>query len=142
MAQCSRDRRGAATNPALPSPKPRGGIQGKPFAQFSGAISPDDLGPLRRRPQPPLRLAVAPDDVRGCGAGSIHSTQHIMSNFFIIKINNKEYTLRDLDYGVEISTEIGWLTPEQFLNYLVVNEKMNAVLDLAEIGLDRLISGA
>lgn len=65
-----------------------------------------------------------------------------MSNFFIIKINNKEYTLRDLDYGVEISTEIGWLNPEQFLNYLIVNEKMNAVLDLAEIGLDRLISGA
>jgi hypothetical protein len=62
--------------------------------------------------------------------------------YYVIKIDNKEYTLRDIDIGVEIATEIGWLTPEQFINYLFSTEKMNAIYDLAEVGLDRLISGA
>lgn len=62
--------------------------------------------------------------------------------YHVIKIDNKEYVLRDVEFGSEVSTEIGWLTPEQFINYLLLHEKINAVRDLAEIGLDRLISGA
>jgi hypothetical protein len=65
-----------------------------------------------------------------------------MSNFFVIKIANKEYILRETALGAEISTEIGWLDQEQFINYLFSSEKINAIRDLAEVGLDRLVSGA
>jgi hypothetical protein len=62
--------------------------------------------------------------------------------YYVIKIDNKEYTLKDVETGAEIATAIGWLTPEQFINYLFSTEKLNAVRDLAEVGLDRLISRA
>lgn len=63
-------------------------------------------------------------------------------NYYSIKIANREYLLRDTAIGAEISTEAGWLKPEQFINYLISTERMTALQDLAEIGLDRLVSGA
>jgi hypothetical protein len=58
--------------------------------------------------------------------------------YYVIKIDHREYTLRDTEFGPEINTEIGWLGPDSFIDYLLVNEKTNALIDLAQIGLDRL----
>lgn len=59
--------------------------------------------------------------------------------YYLIKVDNKEYKVKDTDRGVEIGTEIGWLSADNFIDYLLWNEKMNALLDLAAIGLDRLV---
>lgn len=56
-----------------------------------------------------------------------------------IKVDNREYKVRETDKGLEIGTEIGWLSADKFIDYLLWNEKMNALLDLASIGLDRLL---
>jgi hypothetical protein len=58
---------------------------------------------------------------------------------YSIKIDRREYQVKDTERGPEIQTEIGWLTQDKFLDYLLWNEKMNGIIDLASIGLDRLI---
>ena len=60
--------------------------------------------------------------------------------YYSFKINNKEYIFRESENGFEISTEIGWLPQDRFIDYLVVNEKQNSLIDLAKIGLDRLLN--
>jgi len=59
---------------------------------------------------------------------------------FTIKIDNKEYQVKDTRNGPRVQCEIGWIEPDKFIDYLLWNEKMNSILDLASIGLDRLIS--
>lgn len=59
---------------------------------------------------------------------------------YSIKIDSREYIVKDTDKGPIIQTEIGWLSEDKFIDYLLWNEKMNSILDLAGIGLDRLIS--
>lgn len=58
---------------------------------------------------------------------------------YSIKIDNREYQVKDTRSGPKIQTEIGWLTQDKFIDYLLWNEKMNSIIDLASIGLDRLI---
>jgi hypothetical protein len=60
--------------------------------------------------------------------------------YYSIKIDSREYLARLTPGEPEIKTEIGWLPAEKFINYLLQNEKENAVLDLASIGLDRLLN--
>ena len=60
--------------------------------------------------------------------------------YYVIKIDNREYQVRDTTKGIEIGTEIGWLTAQRFIEYLYRNEKQNAILDLASVGLDRLLN--
>jgi hypothetical protein len=60
--------------------------------------------------------------------------------YYSIKIDNREYLARLTPGEPEIKTEIGWLSPQSFIEYLIKNEKQNALIDLAQIGLDRLIS--
>jgi hypothetical protein len=59
---------------------------------------------------------------------------------YSIKIDNREYRVKDTRNGPRVQCEIGWVEPEKFIDYLLWNEKMNSIIDLAEIGLDRLIS--
>lgn len=59
--------------------------------------------------------------------------------YYVIKIDNREYQVRDTDNGPEIGTEVGWLSESRFIDYLIINEKYNALFDLAGIGLDRLL---
>jgi hypothetical protein len=59
--------------------------------------------------------------------------------YYSIIIDNKKYLTKDTPQGPEIKTKIGWLKAESFIDYLLKNEKENAILDLAEIGLDRLL---
>lgn len=59
--------------------------------------------------------------------------------YYIIKVYKREYKVRETDKGPEIGTEIGWLSAQSFIEYLIKNEKQNALIDLAEIGLDRLL---
>lgn len=59
--------------------------------------------------------------------------------YYVIKIDNREYQVRDTPQGLEIGTEIGWLCQGRFINYLLNKEKLNSILDLASIGLDRLL---
>jgi hypothetical protein len=59
---------------------------------------------------------------------------------YVIKIDNREYKAKESPNGhLEIGTEIGWLSGQSFIEYLYKNEKINALLDLAQIGLDRLL---
>lgn len=59
--------------------------------------------------------------------------------YYSIKIDNREYLTRITPTEPEIKTEIGWLTADRFIAYLLKNEKQNALIDLAEVGLDRLL---
>lgn len=60
--------------------------------------------------------------------------------YYVIKIDSKEYRVRlDEENTPEVSTEIGWLSAQSFIEYLIKNEKQNSLLDLAQIGLDRLL---
>lgn len=59
--------------------------------------------------------------------------------YYSIKIDSREYLARITPTEPEIKTEIGWLPAQSFIEYLIKNEKQNALIDLAEIGLDRLL---
>ena len=59
--------------------------------------------------------------------------------YYSIKVDGREYKARETEEGLEIGTEIGWLTEDKFIDYLLRNEKINALIDLASIGLDRLL---
>jgi hypothetical protein len=59
---------------------------------------------------------------------------------YSIKIDNKEYQVKDTRNGPKIHCELGWIDPEKFIEFLLWNERMNSLIDLASIGLDRLIS--
>jgi hypothetical protein len=60
--------------------------------------------------------------------------------YYSIIIDNRKYLTKDTLEGPEIKTDIGWLSAQSFLEYLIKNEKENALLDLAEVGLDRLLN--
>jgi hypothetical protein len=60
--------------------------------------------------------------------------------YYSIKIDQREYLCRLTPDKPEIKTEDGWLKQEDFIEYLLRNEKQNALLDLAEVGLDRLLN--
>jgi len=59
--------------------------------------------------------------------------------YYSIKIDSREYLCKITPNEPEIKTEIGWLTAQSFIEYLIKNEKQNALIDLASIGLDRLL---
>jgi hypothetical protein len=59
--------------------------------------------------------------------------------YYSIIIDGRKYLTKDTPTGPEIKTEIGWVSAESFIEYLIKNEKQNALIDLAEIGLDRLL---
>jgi hypothetical protein len=59
--------------------------------------------------------------------------------YYNIKIDGREYLARLTPGEPEIKTDIGWLPAQNFIDYLLKNEKQNALIDLAEIGLDRLL---
>jgi hypothetical protein len=60
--------------------------------------------------------------------------------YYSIIIDNKKYLAKDTPQGPELKTEIGWLPAQTFIEYLIKNEKQNALIDLAEVGLDRLLN--
>jgi hypothetical protein len=60
--------------------------------------------------------------------------------YYSIKIDNRKYLTKDTPTGPEIKTEIGWLSAQAFIEYLIKNEKQNALIDLAGVGLDRLLN--
>jgi hypothetical protein len=60
--------------------------------------------------------------------------------YYVIKVDGREYRVKETEKGLEIGTEIGYLTADKFIDYLVRSEKQNALIDLAEIGLDRLLN--
>jgi hypothetical protein len=60
--------------------------------------------------------------------------------YYSITIDGRKYLTKDTPNGPEIKTEIGWLPAQSFLEYLIRNEKQNAIIDLAEVGLDRLLN--
>ncbi len=60
--------------------------------------------------------------------------------YYSIIIDGRKYLTKDTPEGPEIKTEIGWLSAQSFIEYLIKNEKQNALIDLAEIGLDRLLN--
>jgi hypothetical protein len=60
--------------------------------------------------------------------------------YYSIIIDSRKYLVKDTPQGPEIKTEIGWLTAQSFIEYLIKNEKQNALIDLAEVGLDRLLN--
>ena len=60
--------------------------------------------------------------------------------YYSIKIDNREYLCRLTTGGSEIKTEIGWLPAQNFVEYLLKNEKTNTLIDLAQVGLDRLLN--
>lgn len=60
--------------------------------------------------------------------------------YYSIKIDNREYLCRLTPREPEIKTEIGWLPCQSFIEYLLKNEKQNALIDLAQVGLDRLLN--
>lgn len=59
--------------------------------------------------------------------------------YYSIKIDGRDYLTRLTPTDPEIKTEIGWLSAQSFIEYLIKNEKQNALIDLAEVGLDRLL---
>jgi hypothetical protein len=59
--------------------------------------------------------------------------------YYSIIIDGRKYLTKDTPTGPEIKTEIGWLSAQSFIEYLIKNEKQNALIDLAEVGLDRLL---
>jgi hypothetical protein len=60
--------------------------------------------------------------------------------YYSIKIDSREYLCKLTPGEPEIKTEIGWLSAQTFIEYLIKNEKQNALIDLAEVGLDRLLN--
>jgi hypothetical protein len=60
--------------------------------------------------------------------------------YYSIIIDGRKYLTKDTPNGPEIKTEIGWVSAQSFIEYLIKNEKQNALTDLAEIGLDRLLN--
>jgi hypothetical protein len=60
--------------------------------------------------------------------------------YYSIIIDGRKYLTKDTPTGPEIKTEIGWVSAESFIEYLIKNEKLNALIDLAEVGLDRLLN--
>jgi len=60
--------------------------------------------------------------------------------YYSIIIDNKKYLTKDTPQGPELKTEIGWLPAQSFIEYLIKNEKQNALIDLAGVGLDRLLN--
>ena len=60
--------------------------------------------------------------------------------YYSIIIDGRKYLTKDTPTGPEIKTEVGWLSAQSFIEYLIKNEKQNALIDLAEIGLDRLLN--
>jgi hypothetical protein len=60
--------------------------------------------------------------------------------YYSIIIDGRKYLTKDTPNGPEIKTEIGWVSAQSFIEYLIKNEKQNALIDLAEIGLDRLLN--
>jgi hypothetical protein len=60
--------------------------------------------------------------------------------YYSIIIDSRKYLTKDTPNGPEIKTEIGWVSAQSFIEYLIKNEKQNALIDLAEIGLDRLLN--
>jgi hypothetical protein len=60
--------------------------------------------------------------------------------YYSIIIDGRKYLTKDTPTGPEIKTEIGWVSAQSFIEYLIKNEKQNALIDLAEIGLDRLLN--
>ena len=60
--------------------------------------------------------------------------------YYSIIVDNRKYLVRDTLEEPVIKTEIGWLSAESFIEYLIKNEKQNALIDLAEVGLDRLLN--
>jgi hypothetical protein len=60
--------------------------------------------------------------------------------YYSVIIDGRKYLTKDTPTGPEIKTEVGWLSAQSFIVYLIKNEKQNALIDLAEIGLDRLLN--
>jgi hypothetical protein len=60
--------------------------------------------------------------------------------YYSIIIDSRKYLTKDTPNGPEIKTEMGWVSAQSFIEYLIKNEKQNALIDLAEIGLDRLLN--
>jgi hypothetical protein len=60
--------------------------------------------------------------------------------YYSIIIDSRKYLVKDTPTGPEIKTEIGWLPAQSFIEYLIRNEKQNTLIDLAEVGLDRLLN--
>jgi hypothetical protein len=60
--------------------------------------------------------------------------------YYSIVIDGRKYLTKDTPDGPEIKTEIGWLSCQSFIEYLIKNDKQNSLIDLAEIGLDRLLN--
>jgi hypothetical protein len=60
--------------------------------------------------------------------------------YYSIIIDGRKYLTKDTPNGLEIKTEMGWVSAQSFIEYLIKNEKQNALIDLAEIGLDRLLN--
>jgi hypothetical protein len=59
--------------------------------------------------------------------------------YYSIIIDNRRYLVKDTPNGPEIKTELGWVSAQTFIEHLLKNEKLNALLDLAQVGLDRLL---
>jgi len=60
--------------------------------------------------------------------------------YYSIRIDGRDYLARLTPNDPEIKTEIGWISAQSFIEYLIKNEKQNALIDLAEVGLDRLLN--
>jgi hypothetical protein len=60
--------------------------------------------------------------------------------YYSIIIDGRKYLTKDTPTGPEIKTKVGWLSAQSFIEYLIKNEKQNSLIDLAEIGLDRLLN--
>ncbi len=60
--------------------------------------------------------------------------------YYSIIIDSRKHLVRDTVMGPEVKTEIGWLKAQSFIEYLIKNEKQNALIDLAGVGLDRLLN--
>jgi hypothetical protein len=60
--------------------------------------------------------------------------------YYSVIIDGRKYLTKDTPTGPEIKTEMGWVSAQSFIEYLIKNEKQNALIDLAEIGLDRLLN--
>jgi hypothetical protein len=58
--------------------------------------------------------------------------------YYSIIIDGRKYLTKDTPKGPEI--KIGWISAETFIEYLIKNEKQNALIDLAGVGLDRLLN--
>lgn len=59
--------------------------------------------------------------------------------YYVIKIDGREYHVKKEMFGLDIHTSDGWIHEQDFIDYLYRTEKTNALLDLAQVGLDRLL---